>query len=50
MKMALKRLGQDSRMRIVELLSQVYLPSEQLSGLADATARLKDMEVVGTYR
>ena len=50
MKMVLTRLGQDSRMVITGDLSQVDLPSNQLSGLADATARLRDVEGVGIYR
>ena len=50
MKMVLTRLGQDSRMVITGDLSQVDLPSNQLSGLADATARLRDIEGVGIYR
>ena len=50
MKMVLTRLGQDSRMVITGDLSQVDLPSNQLSGLTDATARLRDIEDVGIYR
>ena len=50
MKMVLTRLGQDSRMVITGDLSQVDLPSNQLSGLADATARLRDIEGVGIHR
>ncbi len=50
MKMVLTRLGQDSRMVITGDLSQVDLPSNQISGLADATARLRDIEGVGIYR
>ena len=50
MKMVLTRLGQASRMVITGDLSQVDLPSNQLSGLADATARLRDIEGVGIYR
>ena len=50
MKMVLTRLGQDSRMVITGELSQVDLPAKQLSGLADATARLRDIEGVGIYR
>ena len=50
MKMVLTRLGQDSRMVITGDLSQVDLPATQLSGLADATARLRDIEGVGIHR
>ncbi len=50
MKMVLTRLGRDSRMVITGDLSQVDLPSNQLSGLADATARLRDIEGVGIFR
>ena len=50
MKMVLTRLGHDSKMVITGDLSQVDLPSNQLSGLADATARLRDIEGVGIYR
>ena len=50
MKMVLTRLGQDSRMVITGDLSQVDLPTNQLSGLADATARLRDVTGVGIYR
>ena len=50
MKMVLTRLGQDSRMVITGDLSQVDLPSNQLSGLSDAIVRLRDTEGVGIYR
>ncbi len=50
MKMVLTRLGQDSRMVITGDLSQVDLPSNQISGLADASARLRDIDGVGVYR
>ena len=50
MKMVLTRLGQDSRMVITGDLSQVDLPSNQLSGLSDAIVRLRDIEGVGIYR
>ena len=50
MKMVLTRLGHDSRMVITGDLSQVDLPQNQFSGLADATARLRDIKGVGIFR
>ena len=50
MKMVLTRLGRDSRMVITGDLSQVDLPLNQFSGLADATARLRDITGVRTFR
>ncbi len=47
MKMVLTRLGQDSRMVITGDLSQIDLPEGQPSGLADAVARLDNVEGVG---
>ena len=50
MKMVLTRLGEGSRMVITGDLSQVDLPSGQASGLADATARLRDVKGIGIQR
>ena len=50
MKMVLTRLGYDSRMVITGDLSQVDLPQNQFSGLADATARLRDIKGVGIFK
>ncbi len=50
MKMVLTRLGEGSRMVITGDLSQVDLPSGQLSGLADATTRLREVAGVGIQR
>ena len=47
MKMVLTRLGQGSRMVITGDLSQIDLPDNQPSGLADAVDRLKGVEGVG---
>ena len=48
MKMVLTRLGQGSRMVITGDLSQIDLPDNQPSGLADAVDRLQGVEGVGT--
>lgn len=50
MKMVLTRLGEGSRMVINGDMSQVDLPSNQTSGLADATARLRDVKGIGIMR
>jgi len=50
MKMVLTRLGEGSHMVITGDLSQVDLPSGQLSGLADATTRLREVQGVGIQR
>ena len=50
MKMVLTRLGEGSRMVITGDLSQVDLPTGQLSGLADATTRLREVQGVGIQR
>jgi len=47
MKMFLTRLGEGSRMVINGDLSQTDLPQNTLSGLKDATNRLKDVEEIG---
>ena len=47
MKMVLTRLGQGSRMVITGDLSQIDLPDNQPSGLADAVDRLQGVEGVG---
>jgi len=47
MKMFLTRLGENSRMIITGDPSQVDLPSGQLSGLAEATRLLKNVEGIG---
>ena len=47
MKMVLTRLGQGSRMVITGDLSQIDLPDNQPSGLADAVDRLQSVEGVG---
>ncbi|MGC6497582.1 MAG: PhoH family protein [Candidatus Puniceispirillaceae bacterium] len=47
MKMVLTRLGQGSRMVITGDLSQIDLPDNQPSGLADAVERLQGVEGVG---
>ena len=47
MKMVLTRLGQGSRMVITGDLSQVDLPPNQPSGLADAVDRLQGVDGVG---
>ena len=47
MKMVLTRLGQGSRMVITGDLSQIDLPDNQPSGLADAVDRLKGVDGVG---
>ena len=49
MKMVLTRLGHNSRMVITGDLSQIDLPPNQLSGLVDATARLKQIKGVGIF-
>jgi phosphate starvation-inducible PhoH-like protein len=46
MKMFLTRLGENSRMAVTGDLSQVDLPSGQLSGLRDAVDLLADMDTV----
>ncbi len=50
MKMVLTRLGDDSRMAITGDLSQIDLPSGQLSGLSDAVNRLGDVKGIGITR
>ena len=50
MKMVLTRLGEGSRMVINGDMSQVDLPANQASGLADATARLRDVKGIGIMR
>ena len=50
MKMVLTRLGQDSRMVITGDLSQIDLPSGQLSGLSDAVNRLDQIKGIGIIR
>ena len=50
MKMVLTRLGEGSRMVINGDMSQVDLPNNQSSGLADATARLRDVKGIGIMR
>ena len=50
MKMVLTRLGEGSRMVITGDMSQVDLPTNQTSGLADATARLRDVKGIGIMR
>ena len=50
MKMVLTRLGEGSRMVINGDMSQVDLPNNQTSGLADATARLRDVKGIGIMR
>ena len=50
MKMVLTRLGEDSRMAITGDLSQIDLPSGQLSGLSDAVNRLEDVKGIGITR
>ena len=50
MKMVLTRLGDDSRMAITGDLSQIDLPSGQLSGLSDAVNRLEDVKGIGITR
>ena len=50
MKMVLTRLGDDSRMAITGDLSQIDLPSGQLSGLSDAVNRLEDVIGIGITR
>jgi len=47
MKMVLTRLGQNSRMVITGDLSQIDLPDNQPSGLADAVERLQGVEEIG---
>lgn len=47
MKMVLTRLGQNSRMVITGDLSQIDLPDNQPSGLADAVERLQGVEGIG---
>ena len=47
MKMFLTRLGENSRMIITGDPSQVDLPSGQISGLAEATRLLKNVEGIG---
>ena len=49
MKMVLTRLGHNSRMVITGDLSQIDLPPNQLSGLVDATARLKQIKGIGIF-
>jgi len=50
MKMVLTRLGEDSRMAITGDLSQIDLPSGQLSGLSDAVKRLDGVKGIGITR
>ena len=50
MKMVLTRLGEDSRMIITGDLSQIDLPSGQLSGLSDAVNRLDHIKGIGIIR
>ena len=50
MKMVLTRLGEDSRMVITGDLSQIDLPSGQLSGLSDAVNRLDGVKGIGITR
>ena len=50
MKMVLTRLGKDSRMIITGDLSQIDLPSGQLSGLSDAVNRLEMVKGIGIIR
>ena len=50
MKMVLTRLGEDSRMAITGDLSQIDLPSGQLSGLSDAVNRLDNVKGIGITR
>ena len=50
MKMVLTRLGEDSRMIITGDLSQIDLPSGQLSGLSDAVNRLEIVKGIGIIR
>ena len=50
MKMVLTRLGEDSRMIITGDLSQIDLPSGQLSGLSDAVNRLEMVKGIGIIR
>jgi len=47
MKMLLTRLGENSRMIVTGDPSQVDLPTGQLSGLAEATRLLKNVEGIG---
>ena len=50
MKMVLTRLGEGSRMIITGDLSQIDLPSGQLSGLSDAVNRLEMVKGIGIIR
>ena len=50
MKMVLTRLGQGSRMVITGDLSQIDLPSGQLSGLSDAVTRLDKVKGIDIIR
>jgi phosphate starvation-inducible PhoH-like protein len=50
MKMVLTRLGEESRMAITGDLSQIDLPSGQLSGLSDAVNRLDNVKGIGITR
>lgn len=50
MKMVLTRLGQGSRMVITGDLSQIDLPSGQLSGLSDAVSRLDKIKGIDIIR
>ena len=50
MKMVLTRLGEEARMIITGDLSQIDLPSGQLSGLSDAVNRLDRVEGIGIIR
>ena len=47
MKMFLTRLGENSRMIVTGDPSQVDLPPGQISGLAEATRLLRDVEGIG---
>ncbi|MRG71725.1 phosphate starvation-inducible protein PhoH [Alphaproteobacteria bacterium HT1-32] len=50
MKMFLTRLGENSRMVVTGDLSQVDLPGNQRSGLAEALEVLRDVESISTVR
>jgi phosphate starvation-inducible protein PhoH and related proteins len=50
MKMFLTRLGENSRMVVTGDLSQIDLPRDVKSGLADATRKLEGIEEIGVVR
>ncbi len=50
MKMVLTRLGENSRMVITGDITQIDLPSDQLSGLVEAAELLKDLDGVAVCR